>query len=147
MLTLTPRLTSLEMPEDPRRLWLNIEDVPVLMTAICDRAVEAPVETTVVMLVPDDSAEDTTVMIDLTLDIPTVAVDSDEDVRSQMLFSVDTCAEVEPVVALDCAVDRRVASDVTEDSRVDRDWVADSAELWAIEIELVTDSRVEALTA
>jgi hypothetical protein len=55
------------------------------------------------------------------VEIPTVTVDSDDEVRSQMLFSVDTCAEVEPVVVFDWAVESRVASDVTDDSRVDRD--------------------------
>lgn len=79
--------------------------------------------------VPEDTAEDTEVITDLTEDIPTVAVESELEKRSQMLFSVDTCAEVDPVVVFDCAVERRVPIDVTEDRSVDSDWVADSAEL------------------
>jgi hypothetical protein len=124
-----------------------MDDVPVLMTVIWLRAVEAPVETTVAMLVPEDTAVDTDVMIDFTVDMPTVAVDSDEEVNSHVLFSVDTLADVEVVVVFDWAVDSTVASDVTEDKRVDRDCVADSAALCATEIELATDSRVEVLTA
>lgn len=51
--------------------------------------------------VPEDTAEDTEVITDLTEDIPTVAVESELEKRSQMLFSVDTCAEVDPVVVFD----------------------------------------------
>jgi hypothetical protein len=118
---LTPKLTSLEIPVEARVPRLSIEEVPVSITVIWLSAVDAPVETTVAMLVPEDTAVETDVIADLTVEIPTVTVDSDEEVRSQMLFSVDTCAEVEPVVVFDWAVESRVASDVTDDSRVDRD--------------------------
>lgn len=145
--TLTPRLTSLEMPVEARVAWLSMLDVPVSMTVIWLSAVEAPVETMVAMLVPDETAVETDVIADLTVDMPTVAVDSEDEVRSQMLFSVETWAEVEPVVVFDWAVDSRVARLVTDDSRVDSDWVPDRAALWPIEMELATDSRVEVLTA
>lgn len=121
MLTLTPRLTSLEMPVEAKVPWLSMDEVPRSITVTWLNPTDAPVETTVAMLVPDETADDTTVNIDFTEETPTVAVDKDADVSSQMLFSVEICAEVEPVVALDWAVDSRVASDVTDDSRVDRD--------------------------
>ncbi len=121
VLTLTPRLTSLEMPVETSVPWLSMLLVPVLITVTWLSAVEAPVDTTVAMLVPEETAAETDVIADFTEDMPTVAVDRDEDVRSQMLFSVETCAEVEPVVVLDWAVDSKVASDVTDDSRVDSD--------------------------
>jgi hypothetical protein len=117
------------------------------MTVCCERAVEAPVETTVAILVPEDTAEETAVTADLTEDMPTVAVESDEEVRSQMLASVETCAEVEPAVVFDCAVESRVARLVTDDSNVDSDWVPDKATLCAAEIEFATEANVDVLTA
>jgi hypothetical protein len=105
-LTFTPRLTSLEMPVDAKVPWLSMDDVPVSMTVIWLSAVEAPVETTVAMLVPDDTAVDTEVKREATWEIPTVTVDSDEEVSSQMLFSVETLAEVEVVVVFDWVPDR-----------------------------------------
>lgn len=125
--TFTPRLTSLEMPEEPSRLCESIEDVPVSMTVSCDRAVEAPVETTVIALTAEETAEDTDVMTDLTLDIPTVAVDSDEEKLSQMLFSVETFAWVDVWVVFDWAVESSVAIEVTDESKVDSEVVALSA--------------------
>ena len=147
VLTLTPRLTSLEMPVEASVAWLSVLDVPVSITVAWLSATEAPVDTTVAMLVPDETAVDTDVRRDATVEMPTFAVDNDDDARSQMLFSVETLAEVEVVVVFDWAVESRVASEVTDDSRVDSDWVPDKAALWPIEIELATDSRVEPLTA
>lgn len=89
-LTFTPRLTSLEMPVEASVPWLSIDDVPVFATVNWLNAVDAPVDTTVAMLVPDESADETEVTADLTLDIPTVAVDSELEVSSQMLFSAET---------------------------------------------------------
>lgn len=147
VLTLTPRLTPLEMPVETSVPWLSVDEVPVSITVIWLSAVEAPVETTVAMLVPDDTAVETETWRDMIVEMPVVTVDSDEEVSSQMLFSVETCAEVEPVVVFDWAVLSRVASDVTPEISVDSDWVPDKALLWAIEIELATDSSVEVLTA
>ena len=147
VLTSRPRLTSLETPVEASVPWLSIDETPVSITVSWLSAVEAPVDTTVVMLVPDDTAVETEVRREATVEMPTFAVDSDEEVSNQMLFSVETCAEVEPVVVFDWAVLSRVASDVTDDSRVDTDWVPDRAVLWAPEIELATDSRVELLSA
>lgn len=146
-LTFTPRLTSLEMPVETSTPWLSTDEVPVLMTVCWLSAVDAPVDATVAMLTPDDTAAETEVMIDLTEDMPTVAVDSEPEKLSQMLFSVETLAWVDVVVVFDWADDSRVPIDVTLDSRVDSDWVADKATLWAVEIELATDARVEVLTA
>ncbi len=101
MLTFTSRLTSLEMPLETSRPWLRMDDVPVSITAAWLSAVDAPVETTVAMLVPEDTAVETAVIADFTVDMPTVVVDSDEEVSSQMLFSVETCADVEPPVVFD----------------------------------------------
>lgn len=101
VLTLTPRLTSLEMPVEARTPVLSVLDVPVSMIVAWLSAVEAPVDTTVAMLVPEETAVETAVIADLTVDMPIVAVERDDDVSSQMLFSVETCAEVEPVVVFD----------------------------------------------
>jgi len=124
-----------------------MDDVPRSITVIWLRPTEAPVETTVAMLVPDDTADDTAVMADFTLEMPTVTVDSDEEAITQMLASVETLAWVEVVVVLDWAVDSRVAIDVTDDIRVLSEVAADRAALWATEIEFATDVRVEVLTA
>ena len=72
-----------------------------MITVIWLSAVEAAVLSTVAWLVTEDTPVETEVMADFTLDMPTVAVDSEEENSSQMLFSVDTWAEVEPAVALD----------------------------------------------
>lgn len=77
---------------------------------------EAPVETTVAELTPEETADESEVTADLTVDMPTVAVDRAVEARSQMLFSVETWADVEPVVVLDWADDSNVISEVTEDS-------------------------------
>lgn len=124
-----------------------MDDVPVSITLIWLKPTEAPVETTVAMLVPDDTAEDTEVIDERTVDMPTVAVDSEPEKITQMLFSVETLAWLEVTVVFDWAVDSRVPTDVTLDSRVDSDWVADSALLCWVEIEFATDSRVDVLTA
>ena len=86
-------------------------------------------ETTVAMLVPDETADETDVIADFTLEMPTVTVERDDDVSNQMLFSVETCAEVEPVVVFDWAVDSRVASEVVLDRPVLNDVAADRAAL------------------
>jgi len=138
VLTLTPRLTSLEMPVEASVPWLSMLLVPVLMTAIWLEAVEAPVETTVAMLVPEDTAVDSEVIADLTVDMPTVAVDSEPENSSQVLFSVETCAEVEPVVVLLWAVLSSVPIEVTLESSVDSEVVPDKTTLAAVEIELAT---------
>lgn len=145
--TLTPRLVPLEMPVETRVPCESMDDVPRSMTVIWLSPTEAPVETTVAMLVPDETADETAVISDLTEDMPTVVVDSEPEKISQMLFSVETCAWVEPVVVFDWAVDSRVPIDVTDDVRVDREVSPDKAALWATEIELATDCRVEVLTA
>jgi hypothetical protein len=96
-------------------------EVPVLITVAWLSAVEAPVETAVSMLVSEDTAVLSTVARDKTVETPTVAVESEAEVRSQMLFSVDTWALVEPVVVFDWAVLSRVASEVTPDTSVESD--------------------------
>lgn len=40
-----------------------------------------------------------------------------------------------------------MASDVTDDRRVDSDWAPDKAALWPVEMELATEARVELLSA
>lgn len=147
VLSLTPRLAPLEMPVETNVPWLSMLDVPRSMTVIWLRPTDAPVETTVAMLVPDDTADDTAVMSDLTLDMPTVAVDSELEKLSQMLFSVETLACVDVVVVLDWAVLSKVAIEVTLEVRVDSEVRPDRAALCATEIELATEVRVEVLTA
>ncbi len=100
-MTFTPKLTSLEMPVEARVPRLSMDEVPVSMTVIWLSVTEAPVETTVAMLVPDETAVETEVSREATVEIPTVAVDRDDEARSQMLFSVETLACVEVVVVFD----------------------------------------------
>ena len=92
VLSLTPRLTSLEMPVEQSVPWLSIEDVPRSITVIWLNPTEAPVDTTVAMLVPDDTADETAVISDFTEDMPTVVVDREPEKITQMLFSVETLA-------------------------------------------------------
>ena len=71
------------------------------MTVCWLSAVDAPVDTTVSMLVTEETPVLRTVAIDLIVEIPTVAVESEPETCNQALFSVDTWAEVDPVVAFD----------------------------------------------
>lgn len=145
VLTFTSRLTSLEMPVDATTPALSMDDVPVLMTVCWLSAVEAPVERTVAALVPEDRADDTDVTFEMTEETPTFAVESELENNNQMLFSVDTWADVEPVVVFDCAVERSVPIEVTDDRRVDSDCTRDSAELCRIDVEAATEAMVDAL--
>ena len=55
----------------------------------------------VVMLVPDETAVETEVRREATVEMPMFAVDRLEDVETQMLFSIETFAWVEVVVVFD----------------------------------------------
>src|SRR5208282_2836620 len=127
VLTFTSRLTALETPVDCSVPWLRAEDAPVLMTVIWLSAVEAAVLSTVAWLVSLEIPVEIDVTADFTDDMPTVAVDSEAEKISQVLFSVDTCADVEPAVAFDCAVLRTVPMLVTDDSSVESEVVCERA--------------------
>ena len=118
----------------------------MLITVIWLSAVEAAVLSTVAWLVTEDTPVETEVMADFTLDMPTVAVDSELDRISQVLFSIETFAWVDVRVVVDCALESTVASDVTPESRVLSEVAADSAALSCVEIDAASEPRVEVLT-
>ena len=117
-----------------------------MITVIWLSAVEAAVLSTVAWLVTEDTPVETEVMADFTLDMPTVAVDSELDRISQVLFSIETFAWVDVRVVVDCALESTVASDVTPESRVLSEVAADSAALSCVEIDAASEPRVEVLT-
>lgn len=131
------------MPEDCTVPVLTSVEAPVLITVIWLSSVDAAVEITVSWLASELTPVERTVARDLTELMPAFAVESEPLTWSQRLFSVDTCADVEPVVAFDCAVLRRVARLVTAEVRVDRLVALESRLDWTVDSELSTLSAVE----
>ena len=99
--TLVIRLTVPEIPEDCTVPVLISVEAPVFITVAWLSAVLAAVDRIVSMLVSEETPVLRTVAIDLIVEIPTVAVESEPETCNQALFSVDTWAEVDPVVAFD----------------------------------------------
>ncbi len=147
VLVLLIRLTSVERPVESEVSALTIEDVPVFSVVMDARAMLWPVETTRFWLTAFEMPVLVDVIADLTLLSPTVAVDRELEKIRQMLSSVEICALVEPVVALDCAVDSKVPTDVRDEIRVDSDVTPDSATLWMAEMELASEIWISVLLA
>lgn len=101
VVTLAIRLTVLETAVDCDVPALSMDEAPVLITVAWLSAVDAPEETTVSVLVREEIPVEITVAIDFTDEMPSVAVDSEPETCSHRLFSVETWAEVEPVVVFD----------------------------------------------
>ena len=114
---------------------LSTDEAPVLMTVIWLNAVEAAVLVIVSWLVTVEIAVEIDAIADFTDDMPAVAVDSEPEKISQVLFSVETFAWVLVAVVVDWLDDRVVPTEVTDDKRALSEVVCDNAEDMAVDSE------------